>query len=65
MQRQFGSWTTLGRDIQALSIHCEDVDEKTIKSIVDTILEENDGHCLDLPGERDKVSDALVKALTK
>jgi len=55
----------LGRDIQALSIHCEDVDEKTIKSIVDTILEENDGHCLDLPGERDKVSDALVKALTK
>lgn len=56
---------TLTRDIQSLSVRCEDVDEKTIRALVDATLEANDGKCLDTAKEREQVAAALTKALTR
>lgn len=56
---------TLKRDIEALAIRCEDVDEKTIRAIIETVFEGNDGKCLDTPEERAEVAATLVKALTR
>ena len=60
-----GIMNTLSQDIQAISMMCEDVDEKTISAIVSKVLEENSESHLDLMEERAFIADALVKALTK
>lgn len=54
---------SLTRDIQALAVHCDDVDQKTIRAIVDRTLAENDGLCLDGKDEREVLATALTKAL--